>query len=309
MVFCVHLDLYALEMLPGLLLMLVLGPGWKRRAVLAAAGGAAAGVVVFLLLAHDSTGILASGPHYTLAKKFSLLARICLPAALGSAWHRLDATEIQAGWAPLRILGGLALLAGISSGAVLAARRGLPAAVRRFGLCGTVIAATSVAAFLASSMPEDLWSTRYLIAVLWAAPFALAPAAYLLGPARLLAGLSPWLVSAGIAAALALEMPGSFRPAPFDGLSADERSLRDFLRSRGVRAGAADYWTSYRLTYLFAENPVVIPLDPSQERYAPYRSLPQTAWVYRGPAPDRPGTERASFGPYTALVTAGRRLP
>jgi hypothetical protein len=306
-VFCVYLDLYALEMLPGLLLIVVLGLKSARRAVMAGASAAAAGALVFLLLANDSTGILVSGPHYALSGKFSLLARVCLPTALGSYWHRLDGTEIRAGWAPLRALGGATLLAGIASGAALAGRQSLPAAVRRFGLCGAVMAGTSVAAFLVSSMPEDFWSSRYFVALLWAAPLALAPAAYLLGAGRLLAGLSPWLVSASIAAALALGMPASLRPAPLDGLSPDERALRDFLRSRGVRAGAAEYWTSYRLTYLFAENPILVPFSPDQQRYPPYRALPLTAWVSRGSPPSpHPDAEEAHFGAYTVLLLKPR---
>ena len=56
-------------------------------------------------------------------------------------------------------------------------------------------------------------------------------------------------------------------------LTPSERALRDSLRVRGVRASTAGYWTAYRLTYLFAERPILVPSAPSEDRYPPYRAL------------------------------------
>src|SRR5439155_6335599 len=64
----------------------------------------------------------------------------------------------------------------------------------------------------------------------------------------------------------------------------DERQLRDALRRAGVRYAAADYWLSYRLTFLFDEDPTVVPFEAGQDRYPPYRrgyaAAPVVAFVF-----------------------------
>jgi len=256
-VFSVHLDLYAVEFLPLLGLL-------YQRPPRALGGAAVAAVLILALRAHDTTGILASGPHFTFMQKLSLMLHTCLLAALGGYWHHLDGTPIHT--PTIALAGPIVLLAAIASGAVLSPPR-------RLGLCGVAVSAASVAAFLGSSMPEDFWSSRYFVSLLWAAPLALAPLARRLGPGKLVAVLFPWLTCAVISAVLALDMPRSLRPAPLDGLTPSERALRDSLRVRGVRASTAGYWTAYRLTYLFAERPILVPSAPSEDRYPPYRAL------------------------------------
>jgi len=323
LVFCLFLDLYALQLVPPLLLLIVLPAHKRGRLAAVIAGAAAAAAAVAALRIGADSSILGQGLHLPFNAKLALLFRVCLPVALGSYWHRLDATAMNGGGLPgegLRILGAVALLAGIASGALLWFRRSLPLAVRRMGLCGALAAAGSVAAFLVSGLSQDLWSSRYLVAALWAAPLALAPAAHLLGAGRLLLGLIPWLASATIAACVALEIPASLRPGPLDGLSPDEVALRDFLRNRGVRAGTAQYWVSYRLTYLFGERPIIVPINQEEDRYPPYRDLfrsagrlayvfhPSQSSVRIGPVRQmlegsgKHIVEEARFGPYTALV-------
>lgn len=44
------------------------------------------------------------------------------------------------------------------------------------------------------------------------------------------------------------------------------------LRERGVEEAAAQYWLSYRLSFLWHEQPVVVPLNPREDRYSPHRA-------------------------------------
>ena len=173
LVFCLFLDLYALQLVPPLLLLIVLPAHKRGRLAAVIAGAAAAAAAVAALRIGADSSILGQGLHLPFNAKLALLFRVCLPVALGSYWHRLDATAMNGGGLPgegLRILGAVALLAGIASGALLWFRRSLPLAVRRMGLCGALAAAGSVAAFLVSGLSQDLWSSRYLVAALWAAP-------------------------------------------------------------------------------------------------------------------------------------------
>jgi hypothetical protein len=59
----------------------------------------------------------------------------------------------------------------------------------------------------------------------------------------------------------------------------DEYQLGEALRAHGIKYAAAQYWLSYRFSFLWAENPVVIPIDPREDRYAPYRHAFDTAPV------------------------------
>ncbi len=62
-------------------------------------------------------------------------------------------------------------------------------------------------------------------------------------------------------------------------MAVDEAALAGALRAEGVRYAAAQYWLAYRLTFLFDEDPVVVPLDPREDRYRPYRDGFDTAPV------------------------------
>jgi hypothetical protein len=61
------------------------------------------------------------------------------------------------------------------------------------------------------------------------------------------------------------------------------------LRAEGVHHAKAQYWLAYRLTFLFAEDPVVVPLEPGEDRYRPYRdavdAAPLVAYVFHPSEP------------------------
>jgi hypothetical protein len=259
------IDLYMVLLLPPLLLSVALeGPPRKLVGPLAAAALAAA--AAFALHLGSQSFVLTPDPG-RLARNWRLLWWECLPDAIGASWRTQHALPA------LRIAGAAAFSAGILSGGLLALRRDLPWGIRRLGLCGFLAALISIAGFLGSGLARDVFSSRYLVAILWTAPMALAPALHLLGARWSLTLLSPWLASAAVASALALGLPATLRPLPLDGLNAEDRALRDRLRELGVRGGAAQYWVAYRLTYLFEENPILVPLDASEGRYAPYIPL------------------------------------
>ena len=74
---------------------------------------------------------------------------------------------------------------------------------------------------------------------------------------------------------------GSAAPTHFDqahcvkqtdrAIAREEASLGRWLWQQGIKYGVADYWMAYRLSFLFAEAPIVVPLNEGQDRYPPYR--------------------------------------
>jgi hypothetical protein len=63
------------------------------------------------------------------------------------------------------------------------------------------------------------------------------------------------------------------------GVAQEEVVLADALRAEGIRYAAAQYWLAYRLTFLFDEDPVVVPLAIADDRYRPYRDAFDAARV------------------------------
>jgi hypothetical protein len=109
----------------------------------------------------------------------------------------------------------------------------------------------------------DLFSARYLVAIVLMLPFALTPGARILGSARLGALLAPFLASAAVSGWLGYGQKARGEE--------DEARLGAFLRERGVSHAVADYWVSYRLTFLYREAVEVVPIHANEDRYAPYR--------------------------------------
>jgi len=122
-------------------------------------------------------------------------------------------------------------------------------------------------------MPSNMWSARYLAPIVWTAPFALAPLAALLSTRRLALAVAPYLTVAALGGWLSygLYVRGPLPVLDPRGVAADEQQVADFLRAKGVHHAAAQYWLSYRLSFLYGEDPLVIPISPSEDRYPPYR--------------------------------------
>jgi hypothetical protein len=267
-----------------------------RRAAraLAWAGGALAGGVPFVLLRHApganpgplglTTAML---PHH-----LDLLLRECLPWAIGSKVYFARNVMDYVPWdAPLavRVVQGLgaAALAITIAVALLSVRmtRTLPWAVRRLGLVGGLVYPLASGAFLVSVMVMDHFSMRYLAVLALLTPFAALPACKLLGTRRFAVLFAPHLLATAIGGWVGFGpfVDGVLPVRDTPGLS-DDLALEERLRERGVTHAMADYWASYRLTLLWRERVVVVPTNPGEDRYRPYREAleraPRFAYIH-----------------------------
>ena len=209
-------DPYALLLLPPLLLLGFLaafdgqdhGPGVRPvlSRVAATVVGALLGIVPFVALlcspgsVHgEATFALAVASH-----NLKLLLTPCLPWLLGTTAYVPRALLGYVAWkaAPLfhaiQRFGGLVFLLLILTGGVALLRARVPWPLRRLAGFGLMVAALTVAAFLVSVMVMDLFSARYLAAIVLFSPFAIAPLALRVGSGRLLGLLAPFLVASGV---------------------------------------------------------------------------------------------------------------
>lgn len=341
-------DPYALVFLPlwGLWGLFVALDAWpaeqgsrlRRAGLRIAAGlaGAAIGAVPYvLLLVHPrhTEGTL-SLDWADVPRRFGLLAAECFPALVST---RVYAYAPDGSWGPypfsrpfqaVEHVGAWLLLAGILSGFGLAFVKRIPWSTRRIGLVGAAALPLTLGAFLSSRMIMDRHSSRYLVAILLFAPFALAPLAHLFRGLRASIALAPYLFSAAIGGWT------SYRPWT-DGPRIDtawgrhdeEWALFHALEERGIRHAIADYWSSYRLTFLWREAIVVVPKVVSEDRYPPMRDAfsraARVAYIHdpersgespdavaaaiaEGRTPFEPTFERLRFGTFTAFVLTRR---
>jgi hypothetical protein len=256
--------------------------GTRAIAMRAAAGiaGAIAGLVPFLVI-HRLAGAR-SGPMglttSMLDHHWRLLVDECLPWALSyKVYYAHNVMDYRAWDAPswihtLGVMGALLLGGLVVFGLVSPLRRELPADVRRLGFVGALTFPLAIAAFLVSVMVMDHFSMRYLAVLTLMTPFAVAPAAKALGAKRLGLVLGPHLLASAIAGWVGY---GPFVHGPLPVAETpelrDDYTLRDLLRARHLRFATADYWASYRLTYLFREEIIVVPTNPAEDRHAAYR--------------------------------------
>jgi hypothetical protein len=267
---------------------------YARRGALASAGlGTQVGLLPDLLLLHtnkSATRVL-SVTREVVSRNLQLALEQCLPFALGARVYYSPNDEPPRIWrAPaafsfLQWAGAALLIAAVVAAGVLAYDRRRPAGERRLGAFGCAMGIVTTAAFLLSPMVSDLYSARYFAPALLSVPFALAPVLGWLGPRRTSLGLAPYLVSAATAGWLELGSDVEGWRIRLDNARArDEHALHALLDARGIRYAMADYWTAYRLTLLYEEHPIVVPLHRSQDRHLPYRDAfaaePVVAYIY-----------------------------
>jgi hypothetical protein len=300
----VLVDLYTLLFMPGIAIFALLCTSddtrdstTKRRRLAACLVGATAGValVVAIRLFNETptSGVLGFGT-YQLRQRLELLWQQALPFALGYGLYQDGVNHLTRGlrtapwpWYGLQIAAGWSLVAGIAAGGVLALKHAIPWPVLRLGALGAAVAITTLMGFVASTAPSDMWTTRYLGPVFWMAPFALAPLAVRLGSARFATAFAPYLIVAAVAVwhSYGFYVNGLLpRRYAAEHYEQPEQQVREFLRARGIRYAASDYWFAYRFSFVFQEDPIIEAIDLSQSRHLPYqdafRAQPVKAWVF-----------------------------
>jgi hypothetical protein len=243
-----------------------------------------------------------------LGHNWDLLVRECLPWALSyKVYYAHNVMDYHPWHAPVAVrvvqVAGAALVGGIvvvGLGSVFL--RSVPPTVRRLGFMGAMTYPVAIDAFLVSVMVMDHFSMRYLAVLTLMLPFAAMPAARLLGGRRFAIVVAPHLAASALGGWVGY---GPFVRGPVPVLETpelrDDYALFDLLRARGITYAEADYWASYRLTFLFGERIVVVPTNPNEDRYAPYRrafeAAPVFAYVFD------PGRSREDMVAAEALLT------
>lgn len=248
-----------------------------------------AGLVPFALI-HRAAGAK-SGPlglsTSVFAHNWELLARECLPWALSYKVHYARNVMDYAPWEPpiavqaIQITGAVFACAIVATGIGAVFTKKVPSPIRRLGFFGAMTYPVAIGAFLVSVMVMDHFSMRYLAVLTMMLPFASMPAARLLGGPRFAVAIAPHLVASALCGWVGY---GPFVRGIVPVLETpelhDDYALFDLLQARGVAHAQADYWASYRLTFLFGEHIVVVPTNPSEDRYPLYRRAFEAAPVF-----------------------------
>lgn len=284
---------------PLVLAPIVLGYGLlvsldrPRRRLPLLAVGAAAGSAPFLLL--RALPRAKSGPMGlsidVVAHNWDLLVQECLPWALSyKVYFARDVTRWVPWEAPLAVW--LVQVAGalVAFGMVLFAlgaafTKRLSLEDRRLSFAAAMTYPVALGAFLVSVMVMDHFSMRYLVVLTVMLPFASVAAIRLLRSRRFALLLAPHLVASALCGWVGY---GPFVrgvwPVGETAELRDDLALLELLRVRGITYAEADYWASYRLTLLSGERAVVVPTNPSEDRYPPYRRAferaPTFAYVF-----------------------------
>lgn len=141
------------------------------------------------------------------------------------------------------------------------------------GLLGLTITGTVLVSFLVSRAPQDMWAARYLAPIVWFAPFSLIPLAGTIKARHLALILLPYLIATYTAAWIEWgdRTRGLLPAQTAAGQGKSEGELQRALKERGIKYGTAQYWLTYRLTFLFQEDVILVPTVPYQDRYGEYR--------------------------------------
>jgi hypothetical protein len=342
-------DPYALLFVPAAVLLVVFlardGASSKTDfpRLGAGLGGLVVGLVPFWLLSHSAgarRGVFRLDGA-SLGHNVQLLYRQCLPYLLGTNVRRFVPGEGSVTWAPfpafhaLQMVGACSLISGIVVGGAVALVRRDARDSRRLGAAGALMLPLSLAAFSVSVMAMDRLSARYLVAIVLMAPFALAPALRVLGRGRVAILLAPYVASIAVGGWLGYgDNVDGVHIRLENGRAEDEHRLAEALHARGLRYGLADYWVAYRLTFLFHEDPILVPWHAALDRYPPYRRAEEAertvAYVFdpswsledlsyrkselsEGKTGFEPGFEEFRVGRYSVLVlrrirTGGARV-
>jgi hypothetical protein len=280
-------DPYALIFAPGLALLALMSAwdgvpsrGRVSRRLLAMTAGSALGSVPFVvcrLLPGAEHGPLTFSIGQ-LAHNWALLKYPCLPWTLGTlVLHQPANVSRYVPWHPppwihvCQWLGAGVLLASFAAAALGAFRRRFPWEWRRLWAFATLTFVLTFIGFLFSMMPMDLYASRYLVSLVLVTPLLLGVWSQALRARWLVALSAPMILSFALSGWLGFEPLVRGHSIVDARLETNEAQLLAELRRRDIKVAMADYWAAYRLTFLFQERVIVVPLHASQDRYAPYR--------------------------------------
>lgn len=331
-----YADLFLVQLLPGfavyVLGLIIANGGWLRRGLTAV--GAIAGYALGSLpriLAEMKGAELTEVARENLVKAWPLFFERCLPYALGlklfPAIDGFSRPQLEPGvvMQGLGVVAMIIVVAVFLTGGVLAVWwRAPPGLPRRLAWCGLGWAATSITAFLLTPRGVDMMSARYLVPILLGLPLA-AVAVFSLGGLRDLRFAAPSLGAVLLHFAVAGWLGyGAWVqrgvPVVTDyGAGRSEAKLEQELKRRAVQFALGDYWLSYRLTLLWEERLIVVPIY--QDRFRPYRADLKkpgpAAYIFLDTLPRGRGdrtkfeqtlaarktyAEKVVVGPYTAFV-------
>jgi hypothetical protein len=328
-------DPYALLFLPSVACVgipAVFGVRDRGTRLAVALAGGAVGLLPFvtLLSRPEATPGVLGLTTAAMVRNSNLLIRDCLPFLLSLKVFVPGVDGTWTPWVPptwfsgVQVFGAVGLMMAIAAGGGFAALRSAAPSLARLGMLGATMLPVALVGFIFSVMPMDHFSARYLVAIILMAPFALSPVVDRIGTPVLVAVLAPYLVSAGVAGWLGYGSEVRRLGSNADPLMVmDDRALLDTLRARGIHHGVADYWASYRLTFLSGEKLIVVPWHDKQDRYVPYRqavaAAPAVAYIYHpvqslerlsdrealfkaGATEYSPDTETLRAGRYTVLL-------
>lgn len=218
----------------------------------------------------------------------SLVFGQCLPFALSTRIYQRGAGLNVEPWTPpapfvlVQLVGAALFLVAIGYAVHASRRPSIPWPIRRLGLTGVIAALSCTSAMVISGRGYDVWAARYLAPMFWFSSFSLAPLAYSISRRRFVAMLAPYWASTLVAGWLSYMDYVDGPRIRIDRTSTlvDENALRAELVAAGVHHAVAQYWIAYRLTFLWAEDPLVATIDKGEDRYPPYRAAVEAAPIY-----------------------------
>lgn len=277
--FSMLVDLFAIELSLPLLGCMYLKAKKIGKSKELFIGAVVGGLILLVSRAFAGGGAPIAFSLKTLVSHFPLFFKTCLPVFFGVRYPPQSTPSVViedlSDW--VRVLCGLIFLSLFIPSFVLSLRnrQGLDNSTL-LSLFGSTTGFGSVIAFMGSSMSSDIHSVRYLPPIVFAAPFAFIPFTQkkpdflrksffiFLGIYLIFIGLGGWRQ--------ATPWVMGIRPIrdPSDWVSTANEMAR-WLKERGIHDGFSDYWKAYTLSFLFEEDPLIVPRN-SPDRYAPYRT-------------------------------------
>ncbi|MEO8876825.1 MAG: hypothetical protein ABI461_14625, partial [Polyangiaceae bacterium] len=216
-------------------------------------------LVILFLQAPSKQGEL--GAHADrIVHNTRILFDSCLPWLLGTrpyaAVHMMDYAPWTAPtwFRPIQWIGAISCVFAIALAALVSFSKTTPKPLRRLGLAGLATTAITLAGFFTSVMVMDHFSMRYLASILLVLPLSLAPLAARVEWRKLALAATPYLLTAAVGGWVSYGPDVSgLKIVREPSASTDDFALGEQLRARGIHEAMADYWVSYRLSFLYRE--------------------------------------------------------